>query len=681
MLVVQIIWLLLGAAAAAPSDEFRAFINEGELSVDEAKYIMHIVPSGFSPQTQNNIKLLPDVANDNNEYFKAFNSYIEKGITQKGLTFNIYDDDMREATIALFRFLQNIEHSDYETFVDWAKNNINKDMLNYAIKVNYLYSLKLNRKLITQVPCYIEKPNFFVNSETIVKALGLRGIMNYRGDLPEESTVNQYYQSHGFIVINTNYSGWNLAHNGGDEEINYFREDIALNCYYLGVHLLHPFWMSNEELDVINPRHAEHYYYTHQQLVARYQLEKEHLKQELDSEKCKKNTDKSYYNPHLIYDNGLAFPFRPSVQTEWSDEKAKIKSIDIAIRECIARGFIIMDNGTTVNMIDDNYVNMLAKLIRANLESVRMTKTIRSLFGAGGNRCNTNEYNPAPSILHHPETTLRDPIYWQMIQYVLGYFTELKDTMEPFDLSEYETEDFTIIGNNFTKIVTYFDYYQFSINKVTTDQNNYYLSKKWPIFARQRRLKHLPFSLNITVQSSMEQNVIVRLFLGPKCDYDCWSEYSKFYELDSFHYSLQGGINDIIWSPEKSSKYSFFTDENLYDYYNPHSKQSSQKKPKYNMYKFPGNLLIPKGIENGLDLKLFVMLTHADDISLMDHAPDVNYYKQVSYEVDSKPLGFPFHRRATGYNNNANNYKFYDVTIYHKRHYIDESGSFSPHLY
>lgn len=102
---------------------------------------------------------------------------------------------------------------------------------------------------------------------------------------------------------------------------------------------MHPFWLANQELDEIHPRHNEHYYYTHQQLLARLFLEREHIIQDYKS--LNKTNDRSF-NPYLIHANGLPFPVRSNVVGDWNEEKAKIKSIDIAIRECMARALIIM---------------------------------------------------------------------------------------------------------------------------------------------------------------------------------------------------------------------------------------------------------------------------------------------------------------------------------------------------
>lgn len=267
---------------------------------------------------------------------------LEKGHTALGLNFNIYDDNMREAAIVVYRMLLDIDDDKLEPMTRWAAVNINKDMFVYAIQLASLYGNKFKKEQI--LPPFIRKPNHFVNSEALWKAMHLKiaqGMIN-----EEDSKLNQYYKNDDtyVITINTNYSGWNLPLNGCDREINYFKEDIALNSYYYGVHLLHPFWMTNDELDQLNPRHAEHYYFTHKQLMARYKLEKEHLKNvSKNATECGKcDIYMNTYNSYLMHDYGLPFPIKSPLKAEWNDEKAKLKSIDIAIKECISRGVLVV---------------------------------------------------------------------------------------------------------------------------------------------------------------------------------------------------------------------------------------------------------------------------------------------------------------------------------------------------
>lgn len=268
-------------------------------------------------------------------------------------------------------------------------------------------------------------------------------------------------------------------------------------------------------------------------------------------------------------------------------------------------------------------------------------------------------YNPAPSVLHHPETTLRDPIYWYLIENLLKYFKEYEATLNPFDFSDYQSNDFEIVDHSFSKLTTYFDSYEVNLNKIFGDFND--IDPTSFIFtARQKRLNHLPFNLEFTVNSNINSTSSVKLFLGPQCNkINCWQEYLRFYELDSFIFDFEEGINHINWTPETSNRYS--ND----DFYNSNS--LSSKKNKFDMYKFPENLLLPKGLEQGLNLTLFIL------INPIKNVPDAEYVE---------PLGFPFHRTAiiSAEADIFKNYKFYNITIFHKEGRKDSFGQFSNHL-
>lgn len=270
------------------------------------------------------------------EYFEKFQLLMEKGYTSPALTFNIYDDNIREATITLFRLLQEQNTDISPKFNKWLKHHINVDMFQFAKRLFLLYTNR-NTEII---PPFIENPKYFTNAETIIKANRLRSMKGHLGD--DDEKVNQIYRKNDLVTINTNYSGWNLMNNGFESELNYFREDIALNSFYYGINLLHPFWMHNEELDNLNIRHTEHFFYVHQQLLARYLLEKVQFK--VGNVSQKEEEKYTRYDPFLRYDNGLAFPVRyeyfnlNKLNKAWS----QIISSHISLSECISRGLIVM---------------------------------------------------------------------------------------------------------------------------------------------------------------------------------------------------------------------------------------------------------------------------------------------------------------------------------------------------
>lgn len=280
-------------------------------------------------------------------------------------------------------------------------------------------------------------------------------------------------------------------------------------------------------------------------------------------------------------------------------------------------------------------------------------------------------------MLHHPETSLRDPIYWFLIQFLLNYFTEYTSSLKPYDLSRHLRDDIIITDTEFTKITTYFDYYQVNVNKAVDDDDFNFKAAPLIITARQRRLKHLPFTFNFTVESKVTKNAIVRLFIGPPCSSnECWLKPSRFYELDAFMYGLEEGFNIISWSPESSARFSFD------DEFNMEMPNSKNYRNKFNIFKFPENMLIPRGSENGLNLTLFIMITPADNLSQTDFIVKRIMYRHFSNEMDNKPLGFPFHRKASIPDDIAyTNCNFFNITVFHKKGTVDNSGYFSPHLY
>lgn len=261
--------------------------------------------------------------------------YYAKGYSDKGLTFNIYDDTMRKAAISLFHYFQNFDEKSIRPYKLWSKldKKLNEDLLDYAMRLATLYSYKFDKEM---QPPFITKPNYFVNTETISKAAQLIR----ENDLLSKDVAKpkEYYRTDDVLTINSNYSGWNSSSQDCGAELNYFREDIGLNSYYYGLHLLHPFWMTNAELDEFDPRHAERYYFAHQQLMARYLLEIEHL----DKDGAITKNCQDVYNPQLVYDNGLPFPTRSRSKKEPNDGQTYLSTLDIAMKECISRGFIFM---------------------------------------------------------------------------------------------------------------------------------------------------------------------------------------------------------------------------------------------------------------------------------------------------------------------------------------------------
>lgn len=93
------------------------------------------------------------------------------------------------------------------------------------------------------------------------------------------------------------------------------------------------------------------------------------------------------------------------------------------------------------------------------------------------------------------------------------------------------------------KLITYFDLFDATISNGLAVENEQE-AEAYLIQARQHRLNHKPFNVNINLNSEKAQKVAIRIFLGPKYnvhmrDIDFTEHYNEFYELDNFIYDRE----------------------------------------------------------------------------------------------------------------------------------------------
>jgi hypothetical protein len=112
-------------------------------------------------------------------------------------------------------------------------------------------------------------------------------------------------------------------------------------------------------------------------------------------------------------------------------------------------------------------------------------------------------------------------------------------------LTSYKREELVMTGVKVEnvevdKLITYFEDFEFDLYSVFA--GTYESDKNINIKSRMPRLNHKSFSYKFDVTSDKEQDVIVRIFLGPK--YDVYGKEltlnekrTKMIEMDKFKYS------------------------------------------------------------------------------------------------------------------------------------------------
>lgn len=202
----------------------------------------------------------------------------------------------------------------------------------------YIFSIVLLHRpdcqgLIIPAP-YEIFPYYYVSSEYIQQAY----------EMKMEGHPSQYVLSDGNnVVIKANYSGWYIRWND-EQKLSYFTEDVGLNTFYYHYNLDYPFWMEPKHYDLKKDRYGEIFYYVHQQLLARYYMERlSNGMGEIPDFSWNLPIEEGYY-PSLRYHNGLEFPSRPNHfdfhQHEFLQHLIQVEDYERRIRDSIDQGFL-----------------------------------------------------------------------------------------------------------------------------------------------------------------------------------------------------------------------------------------------------------------------------------------------------------------------------------------------------
>lgn len=195
---------------------------------------------------------------------KEFYDFYKLGLLPMNEIFTIYNEYHRDQVIALFHVFYYAK--DFETFfkvLKWARFNVNEGMFIYALTVAVFH--RVDTRGIELPAPYEIYPYYFFDSATIQQAqnLKMQGFYGYK-KVEDVHTV----------IIPTNYTDYDYYITNIENKISYFTEDIGLNSYYYYFHAEYPFWMTGKNYNMVRQRRGEQFLFVHQQLLARYYLER-----------------------------------------------------------------------------------------------------------------------------------------------------------------------------------------------------------------------------------------------------------------------------------------------------------------------------------------------------------------------------------------------------------------------
>ncbi|XP_050087151.1 larval serum protein 2-like [Anopheles aquasalis] len=608
--------------------------------------------------------------------------------------FAVYNEYHREQAVALFHLFYYAKDWDtfYKTMV-WARFHVNEGMFVYAVTVAVLHRPDM-QGIVLPAP-YEIYPYYFFNDVVISKAQHYK-MQGFHGMKKAADGVYSAY-------IPSNYTGY-YVHTNAEQRVSYFMEDIGLNSYYYYFHADYPTWMGGKEFGLMKDRRGEFYLYQHQQFLARYYLER--LSNDLGTIPTfswYKPIVTGYY-PYLRYYNGVPFPTRENYHNGYMMEKQsvvqEITDYERRIMEAIDYGFIVLPDGTFVNITIPSGIEYLGNLIQSNADSVNqrfygyLEKVAK--FFLGGSFEMYNEFRAIPSVLERYETAMRDPMFYQFFKRIVGFYYRYLDTMPSYKYEEVNFPGVKVEKVEMDKLVTYFDNFDADITNAvdvevfdeTTMKASemkkfgkmaHYQGEDFVLYARMPRLNHLPFSFKLSVASDKPQKAVVVVFIGPKYDqygnvYGVNANRENFFQLDHFLVDLVAGENVIA---RNSQDFSWFVKDRTtyFDLYKQVMKAfSGDYKFPIDMSEahcgFPARLMLPKGKKGGMPFQFFFMVTpyHAPEVERFtgfDHTVSCGIGSGARY-LDTLPFGYPFNRKIDEAAWFTPNMVYYDAMIYHK---------------
>lgn len=522
--------------------------------------------------------------------------------------FSLYNEQHLYETKAVFDLLYTAKN--YETLakvIAWARFNINEKMFMYVMGV--LISHRKDVQTLIMPPPYEVCPYQFVNAEVIKSAQRLK-MQGFHG----VEKVNGLKE----VIIPMNYTGWYM-HMNRDQKLTYYTEDVGLNGFYYNVNLDYPHWMHSKEYGFEKDRRGEIFLILHLQMVNRYYLER--LSNDLGHVpqfNWREPIESGYY-PSLMYVSGKQFKTRSNHYSLYTEGNHKFvqeaEDRERRIRDVIDQGFIEY-NGEKISLSTPEDLNTIGNLLHGNPDAFDFHHHFHDHI--------------IPTFLENSATAARDPLFYQFYQRLMSNYWRYMSYIKPYTLEQVDFPGVKITGVHVDKIQTYFQHFDLDItNAIDTDQDkmpdaNYDVTEvnfkpdEYMVKARSLRLNHKPFSYTINVESEVNSETLVRIFLGPKFDEFGstvnFNEHRKhFVMFDIFIQNIKIGKNDIV---RKSTDIMYYGEEQT-TFYELYKNVMSAKKGEtkwtnqllQGRCQFPKYLMVPKGKQGGLTYQFYIVVS------------------------------------------------------------------------
>ncbi|KAI5638758.1 hemocyanin, ig-like domain-containing protein [Phthorimaea operculella] len=555
--------------------------------------------------------------------------------------------------IDIFMGMRDVD--DLISCCSYCQLRINPYMFNYCLSVAMLH--RPDTKGVP-IPTFVESfPDKFMDPKVFRKAREVSNTVSSGSRMP--------------VTIPLNYTA---SPSEPEQRVAYFREDIGINLHHWHWHLVYPFDAADRSI-VNKDRRGELFYYMHQQIIARYNVDR----------MCNDLGRVTRYND---FRSPIAEGYFPKLDSQvasraWPprfanttirdmDRPVDLIKLDVnqlevwrdRFREAVESGSIVLPNNRTMPLDETTGIDILGNLMEASIISRN-----RNYYGDLHNMGHVFiSYSHDPDHRHLEQfgvmgdsaTAMRDPIFYRWHAYVDDLFVTYKNKLTPYPADRLDFPGIRCSGISVEGSA--------GQNTLATqwEQSTVELGRgldftpRGSVLARFTHLQHDEFNYVINVQNTTGQSAVgmFRIFIAPTVDESgrplAFDEQRRLMiELDKFQQPLKAGDNTI----RRRSLDSSVTIPYERTFRNQGDRPGDPGTAEAAEFDFcgcgwPHHMLLPKGTQSGYPMVLFCMVSNwqedrieQDLVGSCNDAASYCGIRDRKYP-DRKPMGYPFDRRG-----------------------------------
>ncbi|XP_055907157.1 larval serum protein 1 beta chain-like [Eupeodes corollae] len=493
-----------------------------------------------------------------------------------------------------------------------------------------------------------------------------------------------------------------------ESKLAYLTEDLGWNAYWYYLNMDYSMILDSNQIPLKKDRRGEWWLYNVQQILARYYMERlSHGMGEI-SELSWHGAIQMGYDPKLIAYNGIGFTMRKNyweIESHMNEEMLqKIMNMERRIIDALEYGKIKTLDGESIDLMKPESIEIVGNMLQGNMEMIDRSffghwLKLASMYLAGEDY---EAMTVMPNAMMNYETMLRDPLYYQLLKKAMVMLKSYKKMIPSYKHDDLLMQGVTIQDVKVDKMMTYFDLVDTDVTNLMNHNQIYENGKMtWDktLLARQMRLNHKPYTVEMMVKADQAQKVVIRTFLAPEFDefgrtIDLMKHRENIMEIDAFTYDLVMGENmikrssmDYVWTSKDRTTFA-----ELYKMV----MMASEDKTKLRLdvsqphCAFPARLVLPRGWVKGMPMKMIVMISpykmDQEQHMTYDHSYLCGIGSGARF-VDNMPFGYPFDRKIENMRDMVVPNMFWkDVKIYHMdkfekyEHKYENFGTFDYHL-